>query len=94
MKAKRFFVAIVFLTMVCVSNASGQVEDSPNIAGTPPKMLLLVHQEFKFGKAGERQRLEVAISRACDHPHVQSHRLKLYLDSAKSPTSAKNSDVP
>jgi hypothetical protein len=77
MKAKRFFVAIVFLTMMCVSNASVQVEDSPNIAGTPPKMLLLVHQEFKFGKAGERQKLAVAISRACEHLDVPNDWIDL-----------------
>jgi hypothetical protein len=77
MKAKRFFVTIAFLTMVCVSNASGQVEDSPSIAGTPPKMLVLVLQEFKFGKAGERQKLEVAISRACDHLDVPNDWIDL-----------------
>jgi hypothetical protein len=77
MKAKRFFVAIVFLTMVWVSNASGQAEESPNIAGAPPKMLLLVHQEFKFGKAGERQKLAVAISRACDHLDVPNDWIDL-----------------
>jgi len=77
MRAKRFFVTIAFLTMVCVSNASGQVEDSPNIAGAPPKMLLLVHQEFKFGKAGERQKLDVAISRACDHLDVPNDWIDL-----------------
>jgi hypothetical protein len=77
MKAKRFFVTIVFLTMVYVSNASGQVEDSPNIAGAPPKMLVLVHQEFKFGKAGERQKLAVAISRACEHLDVPNDWIDL-----------------
>jgi hypothetical protein len=77
MNAKRVFVAIVFLTMVCVSNGSGQVEDSPNIAGTPPKMLVLVHQEFKFGKAGERQKLSAAISRACEHLDVPNDWIDL-----------------
>jgi hypothetical protein len=77
MNAKRFFVAIVFLMMVRVANASAQVEDSPNIAGAPPKMLLLVHQEFKFEKAGERQKLEVAISHACDHLDVPNDWIDL-----------------
>jgi hypothetical protein len=40
-------------------------------------MLLLVHQEFKFGKAGERQKLEVAISRACDHLDVPNDWIDL-----------------
>jgi hypothetical protein len=86
MNVKRFFVAIVFLTMVSVSNVSGQVEDSLNIAGTPPKILLLVHQEFKFGKAGERQKLEVAISRACGHLDVPNDWIDL--DSISGPPEA------
>ncbi len=77
MNAKLVFVAILFLAMAYVSNASGQVEDSPNIAGAPPKMLVLVHQEFKFGKAGERQKLSVAISRACEHLDVPNDWIDL-----------------
>ena len=77
MKTKPFFVAIVFLFMVCVPAASAQVDESPNSAAEPPKMLLLVHQEFRFGKAGERQKLEVAISRACDHLNVPNDWIDL-----------------
>jgi len=77
MNAKRVFVTIVFLATAYVSDASGQVEDSPNIAGTPPKMLLLVHQEFNSGKACERQKLAVAISRACEHLDVPNDWIDL-----------------
>jgi hypothetical protein len=70
MKTKLFFVALVFLSAVCVSNASAQVDESPNPAAEPPNMLLLVHMEFRFGKEAERQKLEVAISRACEHLDV------------------------
>jgi hypothetical protein len=90
MNAKCVFVAIVFLAMVCVSNASAQVEDSPNIAGAPPKMLVLVHQEFKFGKAGERQKLSVAISRACDHLDVPNDWIDL--QSLTGPSEALSFD--
>jgi hypothetical protein len=77
MKTKRFFVAIVFLPMLCVSNTSAQVDEPPNSAGGPPKIVLLVHQEFMFGKTGERQKLEVAISRACDHLKVPNDWIDL-----------------
>jgi hypothetical protein len=70
MNAKRFALGMIMLWFLCVQNASAQVDESPNPSAEPPKMLLLVHQEFKFGKEGERRKLEVAISRACEHLHV------------------------
>jgi hypothetical protein len=66
MKNCRQFLGTTLLLLACASRLSAQVDDSPNIAGTPPKLLLLVHQEFKSGKAAERRKIEVAISRACD----------------------------
>jgi len=61
----------------CVPVASAQTEDFPNIAGAPPKFLLLVRQEFRFGKAGERQKLEAAIARACDQFNVPNSWIDL-----------------
>jgi hypothetical protein len=66
MKDHRQFLGTALLLLVCASTLSAQVDDSPNITGTPPKLLLLVHQEFKSGKAAERRKIEVGISRACD----------------------------
>jgi hypothetical protein len=77
MKNHWLILTTAFLVSTCASIASAQVEDSPNIAGTPPKMLVLVHQEFKFGKASERQKLAVAISRACDHLNVPNDWIDL-----------------
>jgi hypothetical protein len=70
MNTKRFALAMIVLWFACALNASAQVDESPNPAAEPPKMLLLVHQEFRFGKEAERRKLEVAISRACDHLNV------------------------
>jgi len=75
MKIHRLILTTVFL--ICASTVSAQVEDFPNLAGTPPKILLLVHQEFKSGKAADRQKLEVAISRACDHLSVPNSWIDL-----------------
>jgi hypothetical protein len=77
MKSHRLILTTAFLVSACASTVSAQVEDFPNLAGTPPKVLLLVHQEFKSGKAGERQKLEVSISRACDHVSVPNSWIDL-----------------
>jgi hypothetical protein len=77
MKNYRLIVTTAFLLFVCASVASAQVEDFPNLAGTPPKVLLLVHQEFKSAKTGERQKLEAAISRACDRVSVPNSWIDL-----------------
>ncbi len=65
MKSYLRFLA-TFLLFSCAVRASAQGEDFPTIAGAPPKLLLLVHQEFRSGKAAERRKIEVAISRGCD----------------------------
>jgi hypothetical protein len=77
MNAKRFSLAMIVLWFVCALNASAQVDEAPNPAAAPPNMLLLVHQEFRFGKEGERQKLGVAISRACDHLKVPNDWIDL-----------------
>lgn len=77
MKIHRLILTTAFLVSVSASVASAQVDDFPNLAGTPPKVLLLVYQEFKSGKAGERQKLEVAISRACDEVSVPNSWIDL-----------------
>ena len=66
MKSHLRVLTTALLLFSCVLPASAQVDEPPNIAGTPPKMLLLVRQQFKSGKAAERRKLEVAVSRACD----------------------------
>jgi hypothetical protein len=59
-----------FLVLSWATIASAQDEPSPDPAGTPPKMPLLVHQGIKFGKARERQRQEIASARAYDQLKV------------------------
>jgi hypothetical protein len=86
MKTKTFFVAIGFLSMVCVSNASAQVDESPNPAAEPPNMVVLVHQEYRFDKQSERQKLEVAVARACEHLDVPNDWIDL--ESVSGPTEA------
>jgi hypothetical protein len=86
MNSKRFALAMILLWFACAFRASAQVNESPNPAAEPPKMLLLVHQEFRFGKEGERRKLEIAISRACDHLNVPNDWIDL--ESLSGPTEA------
>ncbi|HKV60391.1 MAG TPA: hypothetical protein VJO16_00635 [Candidatus Acidoferrum sp.] len=77
MKINLLILSAAMLLSFCPPSASAQVEDFPNLAGTPPKVLLLVQQEFRSGKVGERQKLEVAISRACDQVNVPNSWIDL-----------------
>lgn len=77
MKNRMLLLGIVLLLFGFARPASAQVDESPNPAAEPPKMLLLVHQEFRFGKEGERQKLDVAISRACEHLNVPNDWIDL-----------------
>jgi len=77
MKNFRFFLGFAFLLFFCVARAQPQLDESPNPAGEPPKMLLLVHQEFRTGKDGDRQKLGAAMSRACDHVKLPNSWLDL-----------------
>jgi hypothetical protein len=86
MKTKQFFTAIAFLSMVCVSNASAQLDESPDPAAEPPNMLVLVHQEYRFDKQSQRQKLEVAIARACERLDVPNDWIDL--ESISGPTEA------
>ncbi len=77
MKIYLRFLATTFLFFSCATRASAQAEDFPNLAGTPPKVLLVVHQEFRSGKTNERRKIEVAISRACDQLAVPNSWIDL-----------------
>lgn len=70
MKLRRLFFAAALLVLAGTPVAFAQGEPSPIAAGAPPKMLLLVHQGIKFGKAGERRKLEVASARAYERLEV------------------------
>ncbi len=78
MKTQRLLSRGVLLIFVCVSSLRAQKEGGPaNPAGAPPKLLLLVHQEIQFGKEGERKKLEMAVTRACEHLDVPNSWIDL-----------------
>ena len=77
MKSRWFSLVLLLFCATIPTTASAQDEPAPNIAGAPPKMLVLVHQEFLPGKGPERHKLEVAISRTCDHLTVPNSWIDL-----------------
>lgn len=90
MKIHRRFLFAPFLMLAAASMVSAQEEPSPNPSAAPPNMLLLVHREIYSSKAGERQKLEAAMSRACDHLHVPNDWIDL--ESLTGPPEALSFD--
>ncbi len=77
MKSRRSFLGIVLLLGTCVSSGSAQTEKPVSPATAPPKLLLLVHQQFKFGSEGARQKIEASVVRACDRLAVPNSWIDL-----------------
>lgn len=77
MNAFRPFAATLFFSLACVSISSGQDMKAANLAAAPPNLVLLVHQEIPNGRASARQKLEVAMSRACDRLDVPNFWIHL-----------------
>lgn len=81
MKIARWFPVAFLALLFFVKAAAGQdaVQDDapPNIAGGPPKILLLVRQEFEPGRAAERRKLEIATARACEKLNVPNSWIDL-----------------
>ncbi len=77
MKCTRLFLMMIVFLVGHVSITSSQTEKTTNAASTPPKLLLLVHQQFKFGSEGTRQKLEAAMVRACERLDVPNSWIDL-----------------
>ncbi|HXY25016.1 MAG TPA: hypothetical protein VEI73_10225 [Candidatus Acidoferrum sp.] len=89
MKSFRLSAIVVLLCCFVPSIASAQ-DEAPDIAGVPPKILLLVRQEFEPGRAAERRKLEVATARACEKLNVPNSWIAL--ESLTGPTEALSFD--
>jgi hypothetical protein len=77
MNVKRAICAATLLWLPRAAIARTQSEESSPRITAPPKLLLLVHQSFQPGKASARQKLEVAMSRACDRLAVPNSWIDL-----------------
>jgi hypothetical protein len=78
MKSKRPFWGITILLLAHVPIVQAQIEKQASTATAPPKLLLLVHQQFKFGSESARQKLAADITRACNHLEVPNSWIDLH----------------
>src|SRR5260370_23548059 len=69
--------AILLLSLFSGLMARAQSAESSSGITEPPKLLLLVHQQIRFGKESERAKLGVAIKRACDRVSVPNSWIDL-----------------
>jgi hypothetical protein len=70
MNNKRFVCAFVVFCLAARTVSLARTEKLASAASAPPKILLLVHQQFKFGSESARQKLEVSVTRTCDRIDV------------------------
>ncbi len=69
--------AILLLSLFSGLMVRAQSAESSSGITEPPKLLLLVHQQIRFGKESERAKLGVAIKRACDRVSVPNSWIDL-----------------
>jgi hypothetical protein len=77
MKSRWSLLGIVLLLLMRISTGSAQTENPASPATAPPKLVLLVHQQFKFGSESARQKLEASVVRACDRLAVPNSWIDL-----------------
>ncbi len=77
MKSKRPLLGILLLLLAHASIGLAQTKKTSGTATAPPKLLLLVHQQFKFGSESTRQKLEVSVTRECDRLEVPNSWIDL-----------------
>ena len=90
MKTARWMPAASLVLLFVASAATAQDEPPPNIAGAPPKIVLLVRQEFEPGRMADRNKLEVAMARACEKLNVPNSWIAL--ESLTGPQEALSFD--
>lgn len=77
MKTRSLTLMFFFLFFACIPAASAQTPKFATPVTAPPKLLLLVHRQIKFGSEAGRQRLESQMSRACDGLNVPNSWIDL-----------------
>ncbi len=77
MNWNRLSFAFIPFLLAYIPGAYAQNDKPSNAATAPPKLLMVVHQQFKFGSEGARQKLEVSIARASNHLEVPNFWISL-----------------
>ena len=77
MNINPFRLTVILLSLATIPISSAQDNKPVNSATVPPKLLLLVHQQFKPGAESKREKLAAAISLACNHLDVPNSWIDL-----------------
>jgi hypothetical protein len=77
MNIKRLICAFVVLGTPYAAVLLAPSEKPASTVTAPPKLLLLVHQQFKFGSESARQKLAFSIARASNHLDVPNSWIDL-----------------
>lgn len=90
MKSTRPFLGMILLLLAHVAIISAQAQKPASTATAPPKLLLLVHQQFKFGGENARQKLETSVVHVCNRLDVPNSWIDL--QSITGPTESLSFD--
>jgi hypothetical protein len=77
MKSTPPFLGMILYLLAHVAIMSAQAQKPATTATAPPKLLLLVHQQFKFGSESSRQKLEASVVHACNRLDVPNSWIDL-----------------
>ena|ERR1700722_2092895 len=57
--------AMALMLSVPGTHVAAQTGNAPTLPSAPPNLLLLVHQQFRFGSESAREKYEIEIAKAC-----------------------------
>jgi hypothetical protein len=69
--------AIALLLSVPVTPLTAQTGNAPTLPSAPPNLLLLVHQQFRFGSESAREKYEIEVTKACRELSVPNQWIDL-----------------
>jgi hypothetical protein len=69
--------AIALLLCLPFTHLTGQTGNAPTLPTAPPNLVLLVHQQFRFGSESERDKNEIEIAKACRELSVPNQWIDL-----------------
>jgi len=77
MNSSHLVATLTAFCLMLAATCQAQAQQSQSLATSPPKLLLLVRQSFQPGKVSARQKLDMAMSRACDRITVPNSWIDL-----------------
>jgi hypothetical protein len=69
--------AVALMLSGPVTHLGAQTGNAPTLPSRPPNLLLLVHQQFRFGSESAREKYEIEITKACRELRVPNQWIDL-----------------